>query len=150
MNRSYLSILRCFHRSLTNQQIENYHVTTLLMLLRSFELSAPNVYDSVKTPLVCTRELLNFKFFAQFVQIIRVCGRAFNLISLLHPLRSPPQSHTFQYISPYTSPIYPSLSFIFASSCCLSPCSSTSLSYQYKGACTVVPNARKTTSEDRC
>mgnify|MGYP001794385820 CR=1 FL=1 len=77
MNRSHLSILRCFDRSLTNQQIENYHVTTLLVLLGYFELSAPNVYDSVKTPLVCTCELVNFEFFARFVQNIRVHGRAF-------------------------------------------------------------------------
>ena len=60
MNRSHLSILRRFDRSLTNQQIENYHVTTLLVLLGSFEFSTPNVYDSEKTSLVCTRELVNF------------------------------------------------------------------------------------------
>ena len=82
MNRSHLSILRRFDRSLTNQQIENYHVTMLLVLLRCFELSTPDMYDSVRTPLVCTRERVNFELFARFVQIIRVCGRTFNVLTL--------------------------------------------------------------------
>ena len=38
-------------------------MTTLLVLLECFELSTSNVYDSVKTRLVCTRELANFDFF---------------------------------------------------------------------------------------
>ena len=75
MNQSHLSILCHFIRSLTNQQIENYHVTTLLVLLGCFELIIPNSYDSVQSPLVCTRELINFEFFAEFMQIIGVCGQ---------------------------------------------------------------------------
>ena len=66
----------CASTSSTNQQVENYHVTTPLVLFRSFELSTPDVYDSVKTPLVCNCELVSFEFFSWFVQIIRVCGRA--------------------------------------------------------------------------
>ena len=83
-------------RSLTNQQIENYHVTKLLVSLRSFELSTRNMYDSVKTPLVWTPELVNFEFFARFVQITQVCGRALTTLLSCQPYSELVAFSTFQ------------------------------------------------------